>query len=129
MVKIIKTYYSFLLLLSKILYNNLRNIGRYIVILSCLTVYLSPYLVEAQPKSFTTESNLTPSQNIPSFFLKVVNHDSLSRADDTLGYENRFGIGQTFNSSLYDFIEINTKNQQLQQQIHNLQQQVAEKKQ
>ena len=26
-------------------------------------------------------------------------------------------------------IEINTKNQQLQQQIHNLQQQVAEKKQ
>lgn len=102
MVKIIKTYYSFLLLLSKILYNNLRNIGRYIVILSCLTVYLSPYLVEAQPKSFTTESNLTPSQNIPSFFLKVVNHDSLSRADDTLGYENRFGIGQTFNSSLYD---------------------------
>jgi|GEM_PF-2442526 hypothetical protein len=82
MVKIIKTYYSFLWLLSKFLYNNLRNIRRFIVILSCLTVCLSPYLVEAQPKSFTTESNLTPSENIPTFFLKTVNHDSLSRADD-----------------------------------------------
>ena len=38
------------------------------------------------------------------------------RALMILGYENRFGIGQTFNSSLYDIIEINTKNQQLQQQ-------------
>jgi uncharacterized protein YigA (DUF484 family) len=51
------------------------------------------------------------------------------RALMILGYENRFGIGQTFNSSLYDIIEINTKNQQLQQQIHNLQQQITEKKQ
>lgn len=70
--------------------------------LSCLIVYISPTLVEAQPKSFTTGSNLTPSENIPTFFLVSVNHDSLSRVDDELGYDNRFGIGKSMNISLYE---------------------------
>jgi len=82
MEKIINTYSPYLLFLSIILFNNLRNKRKYIAMLSCLIVYISPTLVEAQPKSFTTGSNLTPSENIPTFFLVSVNHDSLSRADD-----------------------------------------------
>lgn len=77
-----------------------------------MVVCIIPCMLKAQPKSLIEENQNMISEYIPTIFLTAVHHDSLSRADDTLGYENRFGIGQTFNSSLYDIIEINKKNQQ-----------------
>lgn len=58
---------------------------------------LLPLLLLGQPKSFTAGQTITPLGQLPTVFLKEVNNDSLSAADEQLGYRNRYGIAQNVN--------------------------------